>query len=144
MQLIGYVAGVPRKFEATEVAPGQYLAVDAAEAWAELVAAAARDGITLRINSGWRSHDHQTRLYQQWADGRRRHRPARPGYSAHQSGVAADIQRSHDDPDGGGPERGATDLWLEAHAHEYGWRRTVPGEPWHWEYVGELDDDFRG
>jgi hypothetical protein len=23
--------------------------------------------------------------------------------------------------------------WLEAHAREYGFRRTVPSESWHWE-----------
>ena len=25
--------------------------------------------------------------------------------------------------------------WLERHARRFGFRRTVRGEPWHWEYV---------
>lgn len=28
-----------------------------------------------------------------------------------------------------------TFAWLEANARRFGFKRTVTGEPWHWEYV---------
>lgn len=131
-----YVRGVPEKRELWEVQPRKWLAKEAATAFARMYVAAQIDGIDLAINSAFRFMNHQQRLWDEYHAGKRRLRPARPGYSKHQSGLAADILRSHDDPDGAGPEIGPTDEWLKSNAHLYGFRRTVPAEPWHWEYVG--------
>ena len=53
--------------------------------------------------------------------------PARPGYSNHQGGTAADIST----PGGYG---GRTYAWLRRNARNYGFVNDVRGEPWHWTY----------
>lgn len=88
--------------------------------------AALADGIDLYVYSGFRSMEHQRWLYQAWREGYG-NKAARPGYSNHQLGRALDIYIG--DP-------GILD-WLEANARAHGFKRTVPGEPWHWEYVGK-------
>jgi LAS superfamily LD-carboxypeptidase LdcB len=101
-----------------------------------------RDRIVLRVNSGFRTVDEQKKLYKAYEDDQKLPewkragllRPCRPGFSEHNLGVALDINRSHDDPDGDGPMRSRTDDWLDAHADEYGFYRSVPGEPWHWRH----------
>jgi hypothetical protein len=56
---------------------------------------------------------------------------ARPGYSNHQSDHALDLNTS---------DAGVLN-WLNNHADEYGFARTVPSEAWHWEYWGAVDFD---
>lgn len=131
MRVTGYVAGVPCPVDIepidTNPIRGPYLAHDAAAAFRAMRAAAALDGIVLKANSGWRSYETQTRLYREWQEGKRKPRPSKPGWSKHHSGAAVDIQRSHD---------GRIDVWLSLHAQEHGFVNNVPGEAWHWEYVG--------
>jgi hypothetical protein len=64
-------------------------------------------------------------LYRAWKKGRG-NKAARPGLSNHQSGRAVDISFNR--------ASGAYE-WLEANAMTFGFKRTVRGEPWHWEYV---------
>jgi D-alanyl-D-alanine carboxypeptidase len=97
--------------------------VKTAKAFLAMRTAAARDGIDLWIRNGFRSQEHQEWLYQAWRSGWG-NRAARPGHSNHQNGRALDIHL--DSP--------ATFVWLEANARRFGFRRTVKGEPWHWEY----------
>jgi D-alanyl-D-alanine carboxypeptidase len=85
--------------------------------------AAAADGISIRVRSGFRNHEHQAWLYDAWRKGWG-NKAARPGHSVHQSGQALDLEL--DEP--------ATFAWLEANAARWGFRRTVRKEPWHWEY----------
>lgn len=143
-----WVAGVPSKAHLVEVQanqfikaisetskwPAQYLERDAAMAWVKMFFAASQESVQLWAYSAWRSHEHQARIRKDWEDGKRKLRPSKPGWSKHESGLAVDILRSHDDPDGGGPLVGPTDKWLEAHAASFGFFRTVPAEAWHWEY----------
>src|SRR5690606_23830586 len=49
-----------------------------------------------------------------------------PGYSNHNSGHALDLNTS---------APGVYD-WLAANGAYYGFERTVPSEPWHWEWWG--------
>lgn len=86
--------------------------------------AAALAGISLTIESGFRTHAEQKVLYRAWRRGRG-NRAARPGESNHQSGRALDISVKK-------PE---TYAWLSANAIRFGFKRTVASEPWHWEYV---------
>src|SRR5690606_15622592 len=51
---------------------------------------------------------------------------ATPGYSNHQSGHALDLNTS---------TPGVLN-WLNNHGAYYGFARTVPSEPWHWEWWG--------
>lgn len=139
-EFVGYIRGVPTKFKATEVAPDMWLETRAADSFRRMQSAALRDGHTLKVNSAFRSFDHQQRLWDRWhawrdkwdGEGYRRPRPAPPGRSKHHCGVAVDIQRSHGDYDGDGIND--IDEWLDTHAKHFGFYRTVRGEPWHWEH----------
>jgi putative chitinase len=91
--------------------------------WTRLKAAAARDGVQLRANSGFRTMDEQRALYQGYVNGTRG-LAAAPGYSNHQHGEAIDIDVVSD----------AAYRWMFRNAPAMGWRNTVPSEPWHWEY----------
>lgn len=88
--------------------------------------AAAADGVTLVLNSGWRSADEQRRIVRDAVDKygseREAHRwvlPAR--HSAHVQGLAVDV----------GPPEGAQ--WLSEHGEALGLCRTYENEPWHFE-----------
>ena len=90
------------------------------------IEAARADGVDLRVTSGWRSRDHQQRLYEQAvakygspAAARRWVLP--PGESAHVRGEAVDV----------GPAEGAA--WLERHGVRWGLCRRYANEPWHFE-----------
>jgi hypothetical protein len=57
---------------------------------------------------------------------------ATPGRSNHGWGLAVDLNRS-----GAGWNR--TLSWLQSNAGTYGFA-TIPGEPWHWEYVRDIPE----
>jgi D-alanyl-D-alanine carboxypeptidase len=97
--------------------------VRTARAFLAMAAAAAEDGIELWIRSGFRSQEEQRMFYQAYRAGWG-NRAARPGHSNHQSGTALDLYLG----DG-------TFEWLEANGRRFGFKRTVAGEPWHWEYT---------
>jgi len=123
----GYVNGVPRQITLGKVPGGKELRSDAAAAYTRMHAAAARAGINLHLNSGFRSMAEQQELYRKYLNGTG-NLAAKPGYSNHQGGIATDINV--------GGTGTATYKWLAAHAAEYGFKRTVPSEPWHWEFHG--------
>lgn len=104
------------------VIDGKPVAVRTADAYKRMRDAARRDGVTLRINSGFRSYEEQAALYKLYRQGRG-NLAAKPGYSNHQNGRALDLNTS--DP---GVYR-----WLSRNARHFGFRRTVPSEKWHWE-----------
>ncbi len=112
------------KIDVVEI-DGEKVAAKTARAWTELKAAAARDGVRLVLNSGFRTHAEQQSLYRSYQNGTG-NLAAYPGYSNHQHGQALDIDVTSD----------AAYDWMHARAPSLGWRRTVPSEPWHWEYFG--------
>ncbi|MGZ4602497.1 MAG: D-alanyl-D-alanine carboxypeptidase family protein [Kineosporiaceae bacterium] len=100
-------------------------------------AAARRAGLTLVVNSGYRSWA----LQQQWYDAAVRRygsdRLARrwvlpPGESTHVRGLAVDL---------GTP---ATATWLVTHGARYGLCRAYRSEPWHFEYRPDWVAAFGG
>ena len=104
------------------------LALTTIEPYTALVAAAARNGVLVTLNSGFRSYPEQKHLH----DGFERGLPgfntaARPGFSKHQNGIAFDISVPGGD---GNP----TYEWLKRNATAFGFVRTVSKEPWHWEF----------
>jgi LAS superfamily LD-carboxypeptidase LdcB len=118
----------------------RYLAAPAAAAFRAMAEVAKLDGVTLKVNTAFRTHQHQTRLWvaYQAAVQRNKRMPAdmqikppppvaRPGYSNHQAGTAVDIET----------EQGtnAAYKWLETNAGRFGFKRTVASEPWHWEHA---------
>jgi hypothetical protein len=106
---------------------GVRLAPEAAAAFADLLAAARRDGVPIVVTDGYRSYEAQVDV-----KARKPHLAATPGTSQHGWGIAVDL------------DTGATDMaWFHANAGAYGWVLPAwarPGgskpEPWHWEYVG--------
>jgi D-alanyl-D-alanine carboxypeptidase len=87
---------------------------------------AARDGVELRVNSGWRSRRYQDRLFREAvARYGSREKAARwvaaPGTAAHESGDAVDI----------GPSSAA--IWLSEQAATYGLWQPYANERWHYQ-----------
>lgn len=102
---------------------GKPVALETARAFQRMRAAAAVDGVQLRIVSGFRSYGEQEHLYRLYQQGRG-NLAARPGYSNHQDGKALDLNSSAP----------GVLTWLNRNARRYGFLRTVPSEDWHWEY----------
>jgi D-alanyl-D-alanine carboxypeptidase len=116
----------PAKKRFTRVPGGESLRTDVAGAFQKMIAAAREEGIFLWANSGYRTVAEQRRLYRLFRRGKGP-KAARPGRSNHHQGIAVDIPV-------GGDESSANYTWLAAHACRFGFLRTVPTEPWHWEF----------
>jgi LAS superfamily LD-carboxypeptidase LdcB len=87
---------------------------------------AAEAGLTILVNSGWRSAEHQAQLYQEaiakyGSPEKARRWVLPPGESRHVTGEAIDV----------GPAAAAA--WLEANGARYGLCRIYANEPWHFE-----------
>lgn len=126
-----------------------WLAPETVRAWRRLSAAAAADGVTLALVSGFRSRLYQARiLATKLARGLARESilavNAAPGYSEHHSGRAIDIGTPGCAPAEPDFEHTAAYAWLSARAAGYGFRLSYPRgnphgivfEPWHWLHVG--------
>lgn len=123
--VIGYQNGKRITLEVTDV-DGVLVEVKTARAFVSMREAAAADGVELVVWSGFRSNERQQELYDAWKAGYG-NPAARPGYSNHQSGRALDINLLGVPPE--------TYAWLIKNAARFGFKRTVPKEPWHWEYT---------
>jgi peptidoglycan hydrolase-like protein with peptidoglycan-binding domain len=121
----GYVNGTPRNITVASVPNGKVMRSDAAAAYNRMYADAKAAGITLKVNSGFRTMAEQQALYRAYQNGTG-NLAAKPGYSNHQGGIAVDINV--------GGTGTSTYRWLAANASKYGFARTVPSEPWHWEF----------
>ena len=127
--------------------PGKLLP-EFSTAFNNLKAAAAKDGITLWVQSGFRSYQTQTTLYNRYVsrDGKKAadRYSARPGYSEHQTGLAADFNEISDTF--GDTKAGK---WLAANCWKYGFILRYPKgkesetgymyESWHFRYIGDVD-----
>lgn len=123
----GYVDGVP--FQITLVtADGKPVEVSTANAYVVMQQAAAADGVSIKIVSGFRTYAEQQYLYNCYinCNCNNCNLAAKPGYSNHQSGHALDLNTSS----------GSVLSWLNNHGGSFGFKRTVPSEDWHWEYWG--------
>ena len=88
--------------------------------------AAARDGVKISVNSGWRSPEYQDRLHLQavWkyrSEAKAARWVATADTSSHVSGDAVDI----------GPNRAIA--WLSRHGAQYRLCQIYRNEPWHYE-----------
>lgn len=130
----------------------QQLRSEAAKATEEMFAAAKAEGANLRVDSAYRSYNRQVSVYgsevKAYGQATADTQSARPGYSEHQTGLAADFGAANgkcsiancfaDMPEG---------KWLAANAYKYGFimrytptKQAVTGyryEPWHFRYVGK-------
>ena len=147
------------EIKVADTSTGKELATVAADAFINMKNAAAAEGIDLMLCSGYRSVEYQQSLFdaekQKWLDKGNSEEEAYnqaktvvavPGYSEHNSGLAADIVTpKHQNLD---EAFGKTDAakWLFEHAPEYGFilrypenKQAITGiiyEPWHYRYVG--------
>ncbi len=113
----------------------------------DMLDAAARDDIDLKVVSAYRSFDEQMQLkgaYTQSYGSGANTFSADQGYSEHQLGTTLDLS----DPTTNGPYLGFKNTeayqWLLDNAHRYGFVLSYPEnntfyvfEPWHWRFVGE-------
>ena len=122
---------------------------DAATTLNTLLSVAKKEGVSLRLISGYRSYVEQQRVYSGYvkSDGQAKADTysARPGHSEHQTGLAIDVGSGSCDLQicFGDSKAGK---WLADHAHEYGFiirygrsQENLTGyqyEPWHLRYVG--------
>ena len=131
----------------------------ACDAFLEMQKAAAADGVTVWMQSGYRSVKYQTSLYERktkyyldkgYDNATAREKAAAvvnpPGYSEHNCGLAADLNSPEHTGLDEGFEKTAAFRWLCEHAGDYGFILRYPKdaedkteiiyEPWHWRDVG--------
>ena len=165
MILVNHTNKMPENytFETAEcgskTAVNKTLQTEAADAFLAMQAAAAKDGVTIWMQSGSRSVKYQEGLYskktQYYLDNGLSRAEALqkaasivnpPGYSEHNCGLAADLNSPEHTDLTEGFENTEAFRWLSAHAVEYGFILRYPKnaeavteityEPWHWRYVG--------
>ena len=130
----------------------KYVRADMATALEAMVKDAAAQGVHFNLQSGYRSYDFQVALYNGYVQSQGKavadRQSARPGYSEHQTGLAADL---------GGTSQPSCNVeacyadtiegkWLAANGYKYGFiiryasdKESVTGylyEPWHIRYIG--------
>ena len=121
-----------------------YVTRETREAFVRMAEAAARDGVELMVDSGYRSAEYQQRIYQKkMAKGDDFYDVARwvapPGYSEHMMGTTLDLVPSNWTFNGIPADR-----WLQENGERFSFTQTYPQEseggfswePWHWKYTG--------
>jgi D-alanyl-D-alanine carboxypeptidase len=130
---------------------GYPLRAEAARNMVAMMNAAATSGVGFSLSSAYRSYYNQVTTYNNWvavngSTAAADTVSARPGYSEHQTGLAADLKEGGCVLECfGGTQQYA---WLKEHAHEYGFIERYPEEmtaitgyspeAWHWRYVGSI------
>lgn len=119
------------------------------DAFKEMSAAAKKEGITLIINSGYRTYESQKQVYNQYKNEKGQeyadNYAARPDYSEHQSGLALDIITYG--ATGENFDTTKAFKWLKQNAYKYGFilrypkgKENITGyqyESWHYRYLGK-------
>ena len=149
------------KVELTQLSPRAsylsgvyYLRTDVAPHLEQLILAAEKDGMCLIVKAGYRTKEHQQKLYD---NAKNKSIVALPGISEHEQGIAVDFDAC---PmiDGVRNDSGERlELrnefvtlpeyqWLLKNASRYGFAQSytednrvqtgLPPEPWHWKYIG--------
>jgi LAS superfamily LD-carboxypeptidase LdcB len=84
---------------------------------------AAEAGISIHLVDGYRPYEDQVRLARELGLYSEGGLAAQPGTSQHGWGRAVDLELD---------DRGIA--WMRDNAWKYGFKETVPREPWHWEF----------
>lgn len=165
MVLVNHTSKMPDNYTFDTKECGSATAVNktlqtvACDAFLEMQKAAAADGVTVWMQSGYRSVKYQTSLYERktkyyldkgYDNATAKEKAAAvvnpPGYSEHNCGLAADLNSPEHTGLDEGFEKTAAFRWLCEHAGDYGFILRYPKdaedkteiiyEPWHWRYVG--------
>lgn len=113
-----------------------------------LIDSAKRDGINLKLNSGFRTFEDQIRVRKKYIKDKTKKNDrdylinapsddfnpetGKPGHSRHQNGTAYDFSIKDKN----------VFKWLKGNAIKYGFVRTLGNEKWHWEYIPEITDKY--
>lgn len=127
------------------------LLLPAAEAWARMATAGAKDGVALVPISGFRTYAHQDSLFSKavvkyGSEAAAAKWVAPAGFSEHHTGLAVDIgaeSQMADDAEASFAET-VEFAWLLQHAPGFGFELSFPRgnaqgiayEPWHWRFIG--------
>ncbi|WP_370325062.1 D-alanyl-D-alanine carboxypeptidase family protein [Euzebya sp.] len=95
----------------------------AARAFRDMVAAAARDGVSFGVNSSYRDLAGQQAMVDRYGLYSQGGRAAAPGSSNHGWGLSIDLDL--DD---------RAQAWMREHGATYGFVEDVAREPWHWTF----------
>lgn len=140
---------IPLRLDAS--APEMLLRRDAAMALEKLTAVAKNEGLGLMLSSGYRSYEQQVGLYNFYVNSGSKSAAdaysARPGFSEHQTGLAADIEPTSRECEVQTCfAETAEGKWLALNAYKFGFivryqkdNQALTGyeyEPWHIRYVG--------
>ena len=124
-----------------------YILATAHQSLVALLQAAEKEGVFLKVESGYRSETYQASIFKRMlAEGRTFDNIVRyvapPGYSQHMLGTAVDFF----------PSRWwfadkVCYTWLKENGRRFGFEETysqynpmkIPWEPWHWNFNGEID-----
>jgi LAS superfamily LD-carboxypeptidase LdcB len=120
----GYKSGSPYAMKVITVG-GKSTEKKTAHAFLKMQQAADAAGVSLSINSGFRTQAEQQYFYKcyQTRACNNGNLAARPGYSNHQNGRALDLATSNW-------------TWVANNAGRFGFKKTVPSERWHYEFFG--------
>ena len=132
---------------------------DCAEAFKNMQTAAKKDGVKIRIVSGYRSSEYQIQIFKRKfknskgkeiypSDEQMKARlkySAPSGFSEHHTGLAVDINDTEERF-----KNTKASKWLNVHAKEYGFELSFPEnnvqglgyEPWHWRYIGKNGENI--
>ncbi|MEB3338721.1 MAG: M15 family metallopeptidase [Leptolyngbyaceae bacterium] len=144
-----------QELQALTADPAIRLRKPAAQAFENMIAAAAADGVRLVPISGFRSLADQQQLFfdvkaeRGQAATKRAEVSAPPGYSEHHTGYAIDLGDWNAPAADLSPnfEKTAAFQWLQTHAVRFNFELSFPKgnpqgisyEPWHWRFVGDRD-----
>ena len=121
---------------------------DCAAAFKEMKTVAKKEGINLKVVSGYRSSHYQIQVFKRKFNGKyptdeqmkaRLKYSAPSGFSEHHTGLAVDINSTEDDF-----KDTKEYQWLLKNAKKFGFENSFPEnnsqglgfEPWHWRYIG--------
>ena len=155
--LVNKYTSLPEKYAPDDVVemsnwysyPGNSIRKDVYDAFKEMFNAAKEEGLTLIVNSSYRTYEVQKEIYDDYDDNRGREYAdkyaARPDFSEHQTGLSIDIFS----PGSNMETFEGTDefKWLSENSYKYGFilrypknKEDITGysyEAWHYRYVGK-------
>lgn len=108
----------------TSIGGNERLTARAAEGFAQLRAAAARDGVELPVNDSYRSLAEQEDMARRKGLYSQGGLAAKPGTSTHGLGLSVDLELD-----------GKALAWLRENGKGFGFVEDVPREPWHWTFA---------
>lgn len=126
---------------------GQYLSLEAKEAYDELCDASIKDGMSLGVTSSYRDHDEQQEIYDENLKENGKEYTdefvAKPLFSEHETGLTLDVKSTKASPFKFTKEY----EWMMENAYKYGFILRYPegkenitgykAEAWHFRYVGK-------